>query len=203
MIRPITPHHLRYPDVNHDTYSRTVFGFWLYLLTDCVLFAVLFAAYAVLLSGTAGGVTAQQIIHLPIVLWQTLALLASSFTIALGMLQAIYNNLKKLIGWFALTFLLGILFLFLQWSDLSSLINEGNTWNKSAFLSAYFTLEITHALHIIFGLLFMIVFLAQALRRGLTDVVLTRLTCLRLFWLFLDLIWIVMFSYVYLLGVSP
>jgi cytochrome o ubiquinol oxidase subunit 3 len=193
---------MKYPDEHHDTYSRTVFGFWLYLMTDCILFAVLFAVYAVLIHGTAGGPTARDIIHLPFVLAETLILLTSSFTIALGMLQVRYNDKKKLIAWFAATFLLGLAFIAMEWTEFSRLISEGNTGQKSAFLSAYITLLATHGIHILFGLLFMIVFIAQILRRGLTPVVLTRLTCLRLFWLFLDLVWIVMFTYVYLLGVQ-
>src|SRR3989338_3370182 len=114
MIRPITPHHLKYPDEHHDTYSRTVFGFWLYLMTDCILFAVLFAAYAVLIHGTAGGPSARDIIPLPFVLTETLLLLTSSFTIALGMLQVVSNSKGKLIAWFVVTFLLGLAFFSIQ-----------------------------------------------------------------------------------------
>ncbi len=200
MVRPITTHHMKYPDEKHDTYSRTIFGFWLYLMTDCVLFATLFAAYAVLIGGTARGPTAHDIIDLPFVLGETLILLLSSFTIAIGMLQSLYNDKKKLIIWFAVTFLLGLAFLVMQGIEMSRLISAGYTWQKSAFLSAYFTLLGTHGLHVLVGLLLMLLFIGQAIRRGLTLVVLTRLTCLRLFWLFLDLLWIVMYTYVYLLG---
>lgn len=202
MVKPITIRHIKYPDKHHDAYSRTVFGFWLYLMTDCILFGALFAVYAVLIHGTAGGPAPRDIIHLPFVLAETLILLTSSFTIALGMLQVLYNSRKKLIAWFAATFILGIAFLAMEIDEISRLISDGDTWQRSAFLSAYFTLLGVHGVHIFFGLLLMIVFIAQVMRRGLTEVVLTRLTCLRLFWLFLYLIWIVMYTYVYLLGVQ-
>jgi cytochrome o ubiquinol oxidase subunit 3 len=197
----MTSHHLRYPDSHHDSYSRTVFGFWLYLMTDCILFSVVFAVYAVLLHGTPGGPGPKELIHLPFVLAETLILLASSFAIALGMLPAVRGEVKKIVPWFVLTFLLGAAFLGMEWKEMSDLLAAGYTWKKSAFLSSYFALLATHGVHIFFGLLFMIVFVAQALKRGLTQTVLTRLTCLRLFWLFLDLVWIVMFTYVYLMGV--
>jgi len=200
MIRPITPHHMKYPDEHHDTYSRTVFGFWLYLMSDCIMFAVFFTVYAVLFSGTAGGPAAKDIINLPTAFIETLILLTSSFTIVMGMLQVLYNNKKKLVAWFVVTFLLGSLFLAMQINDMGILINKGYIWKNSAFLSAYFVLLGVHSVHICFGLFFMVFFIIQLLKRGLTQVVLTRLTCLRLFWLFLDLIWIIMFSYVFLLG---
>lgn len=200
MVRPIL--HPKYPDAHHDTYSRTVFGFWLYLMTDCVFFACIFAVYAVLNQGTIGGIGPKEVIDLPFVLVETVILLTSSFTIALGMLQVVYDNKKKLLGWFGATFLLGALFLTLQGVEMTRLLNAGNSWEKSGFLSAYFALLGSHGIHIFLGLVFMVVFMLQAMRRGLTPVVLTRLSCLRLFWLFLDLIWIVMFSYVYLIGAA-
>ncbi len=187
---------------SHDSYSRTVFGFWIYLMTDCVFFGVLFAVYAVLLSGTAEGPGPKEIIHLPFVLIETLILLVSSFTMAVGTLHAVRKEKNKLIGWLIVTFLLGLVFLLMGGSEMSDLIAAGTSWQRSAFLSAYFALLATHAIHIFFGLLFMIVFAAQVLHRGFTATLLTRLTCLRLFWLFLDLVWIVMFTYVYLLGVN-
>ena len=172
-----------FPDTHHDASSNTIFGFWLYLMTDCILFATFFAVYAVLHGRIA--------LNLPLALAQTLILLTSSFTCAAR---------NKMVFWFSITFLLGFAFLFLQWTEFSRLIAEGNTWQKSGALSAFFTLAGVHGLHIIAGLLMMIVFICQLLKRGLTTTVLRRLTCLRMYWQFVYLIWIFTFAIVYLMG---
>ena len=186
--------------MNHcDPHARTLFGFWLYLMTDCILFAVLFATYFVLITGTAQGPSLKDLIHLPFIFIATWLLLTSSFTMAIAML---HSNIQRLIRWMIPTFLLGLAFLIMQGMEISRLIAMGSTWQKSAFLSAYHTLLATHAVHVLFGLLFMIIFLVQALWRGLTPVIWTRLSCLRLFWLFLDLVWIVTFTAIYLVGGS-
>lgn len=200
MNRSLPEFSSREKGAHQGAYSRTVFGFWLYLLTDCILFAILFAVFAVLRSATAGGPDLRNLIDLRMVLLETLLLLASSFTIAMGTLHVIEENLRKLIAWLFLTFLLGAFFLALQIHDMAGLVAQGASWSRSAMLSAYSTLIGVHGVHIFFGLFFMVFFTLQLLRRGFTEAVLIRLTCLRLFWLFLDLIWIVMFTYVYLLG---
>ncbi len=191
-----------YPDSHHDVSSNTIFGFWLYLMTDCVMFASFFAAYVVLVRGTFGGPTPQEIIHLPAVLAQTLILLASSFACGMAMLWAPRKNQRKLLLWLACSFILGFLFLAMEWVELSRLASEGNGWRRSAFLSAYFTLVGTHGAHIVIGLLLMIFFGLQLYYRGFTAAVLRRLTCLRIYWQFIYLIWIFTFTLVYLMGAS-
>jgi cytochrome o ubiquinol oxidase subunit 3 len=191
-----------YPDTHHDVSSNTIFGFWLYLMTDCVMFASFFAAYVVLQGGTFGGPTPRDIIHLPSSLAQTLILLASSFSCGFAMLQAPSQNKWKLLAWLAATFILGLIFFFMEWSELSYLVTQGSSWRRSAFLSAYFTLIGMHGAHIVMGLLLMIFFGIQLYYRGFTAAVLRRLTCLRIYWQFIYLIWIFTFTLVHLMGVS-
>ncbi|MES2272850.1 MAG: cytochrome o ubiquinol oxidase subunit III [Chlamydiota bacterium] len=189
-----------YPDTHHDVSSNTIFGFWVYLMTDCIMFATFFAAYAVLQTGTYGGPSAREIFSLPFALTETMILLTSSFTCGVAMLYAPRTEKNKLIGWLTLTFLLGVLFMAMELSEFNRLVSEGNSWQRNAFLSAYFTLIGVHGLHIVAGLLMMIVFACQLLQRGFTPAVLRRLTCLRMYWHFLYLIWIFTFTFVYLIG---
>jgi Heme/copper-type cytochrome/quinol oxidase, subunit 3 len=191
-----------YPDAHHDVSSNTIFGFWRYLMTDCVMFASFFAAYVVLQGGTFGGPLPRDIIHLPSSLVQTLILLASSFSCGFAMLQAPSENKRKLLAWLALTFILGLVFFLMEWSELSYLVIQGSSWRRSAFLSAYFTLIGMHGVHIVVGLLLMIFFGVQLYYRGFTAAVLRRLTCLRIYWQFIYLIWIFTFTFVHLMGVS-
>jgi cytochrome o ubiquinol oxidase subunit 3 len=189
-----------FPDTHHDVSSNTIFGFWVYLMTDCILFATFFAAYAVLHNGTFGGATAHDLLDLPSALAETMLLLTSSFTCGIAMWFAPRKDKNQVITWFALTFLLGIAFMVMELAEFSRLILQGNTWQSNAFLSSYFSLIGLHGLHIIAGLLMMIVFVAQLIRRGFTAVVLRRLTCLRMYWQFVYLIWIFTFAIVYLIG---
>lgn len=193
-------HHHRFPDVHHDVSSNTIFGFWIYLMTDCVLFAALFASYAVLQNGTFGGPSAHDLFNLPFALMETLVLLTSSFTCGLAMLDASRKTQNEMLRWFAATFLLGLVFMFMEFLEFHRLIAEGNTWQSNAFLSSYFTLIGTHGLHIIVGLIMMAVFVVQMMRRGITPFILRRLVCLKMYWHFLYLIWIFTFILVYLLG---
>jgi cytochrome o ubiquinol oxidase subunit III len=195
--------HVTNSQVNHsETHSRTVFGFWIYLMTDCVLFASLFAAYAVLHNNTYGGPSGRELFNLPYALTETLILLTSSFTCGLAGLAAGRNRKNKVIAWFGVTFLLGISFLAMEATEFTHMVQQGNSWERSGFLSSYFTLVGTHGLHITTGLLWMIVLLVPVCRRGLTPVRLKRLMCLRLFWHFLDIVWIFIFTIVYLMGVG-
>lgn len=189
-----------FPDTHHDVSSNTIFGFWLYLMTDCVMFATFFAVYAVLQGGTYGGPTGHDIFSIPYALKETLVLLASSFACSMAMLQAPKKSKNNILAWFGLTFVLGIVFMGMGISEFKHLIAEGITWEKSAFLTSYFTLIGTHSLHIVVGLILMIVFGVQLLMWGLTPMVLRRLTCLRIYWNFLYLIWIFTFTLVYLTG---
>ena len=183
-----------------EVYSRTYFGFWTYLMTDCVLFATLFATYAVLHNNTYGGPSARELFSLPFALSETLILLTSSFTCGLALLGAPCNKKGKVIGWFVVTFLLGASFIAMECHEFSRLVHEGNSWRANAFLSSYFTLVATHGLHVCMGLLWMVVLLIPVVRRGLRPVSIKRLTCLRLFWHFLDVVWIFIFTFVYLMG---
>lgn len=181
--------------------SRVTFGFWVYLMTDAVLFASLFATYAVLKGNTFGGPSGAELFDLPFVLVETLLLLTSSFTAGLTML-AVHAKRKTfvLIG-LAITFVLGISFLAMELSEFTHLVNEGNSWSRSGFLSAFFTLVGTHGLHILSGLIWLAVLIIQIVRQGLTNSVTRRLTLFSMFWHFLDVIWIFIFTIVYLMGV--
>jgi len=181
--------------------SKTMLGFWIYLMTDCVLFASLFATYAVLHGNTFGGPTSKDIFDLPFVLIETLILLTSSFTAGLAILSLRAGKRTQMMSWFAVTFVLGLTFLIMELTEFSQLAAEGNSWSHSAFLSAFFTLVGTHGLHIATGLFWMIVLLVQAMKKGLTESVSRRLTMLSMFWHFLDIIWIFIFTIVYLMGV--
>jgi cytochrome o ubiquinol oxidase subunit 3 len=187
--------------MNQETGSKTVFGFWIYLMTDCILFATLFATYAVLRHSTYGGPDGQEIFSLPLVLSMTLVLLSSSFSAGLGLLAARRGDHRQVLAWFGLTFLLGAAFLTLEIREFAHLASEGNSWRASAFLSAFFTLVGTHGAHITAGLVWMLTLVPRAVSRGLGPVDLRRLTCLALFWHFLDVVWIFIFTIVYLLGV--
>ena len=194
--------HETYPDPHHDLYSRTTFGFWIYLLTDLVLFGTLFATYAVLFHGTFGGPSAKDLFYMPAVLWQTLVLLTGSGLAGLGGAAAHRRDKGMTLGFWGATFLLGVVFLGFQWNEFSRLLGEGHVWHKSAFLSAYYTLVGTHMLHMIFALLWVIVLLIPVWKRGVEPVSIRRLTCLKMFWQFLNIVWVLIFSFVYLLGVA-
>lgn len=187
---------------HQETYSKTVFGFWVYLMTDCMLFATLFATYAVLHNNTYGGPSSNTIFSLPIALAETLILLTSSFVCGLAMLAAHSLSKYKVLIAFIITFLLGVSFLTLEVTEFHHLVQEGNSWQRSAFLSSYFTLVGTHGLHITAGLVWMIVLLVQVVRSGITPFTFRRLKCLSLFWHFLDVVWIFIFTIVYLMGVT-
>lgn len=183
-----------------DNSDKSTLGFWIYLMTDCVLFASLFAVYAVIHSNTYGGPVGQQLFSLPFVLTETLILLTSSFTCGLGILAARRLDKQQVLWWFGLTLLLGLSFLGMELSEFRHLVIEGNSWRRSGFLSAYFTLVGTHGLHITAGLLWMVTLMKQVMSQGLTASTIKRLTLLSLFWHFLDLIWIFIFTIVYLFG---
>lgn len=178
--------------------SKALLGFWIYLMTDCVLFASLFAVYAVLHKNVVAGPGGPQIFSLPYVLVETFVLLTSSFTCGLAMLAAHRADIRKVVGWFSITALLGLSFLTLELSEFSKLVRDGHSWRQSGFLSSYFTLVGTHGLHITVGLLWISLLLGQVVRKGLTPGNLKRLTLFSMFWHFLDLIWIFIFTVVYL-----
>lgn len=185
---------------HHDIGATKIFGFWIYLMSDLIIFACLFATYVVLVNGTAGGLTGKDIFNFNFVLVETFLLLFSSITYGFVML-AMYKqkiNLVKL--WLLITFLLGLCFVFMEIYEFHELLAEGYGPDRSAFLSAFFTLVSTHGIHISFGLGWIIIMIIYISRHGLTVFNQTRLSCLSLFWHFLDVVWICIFTVVYLLG---
>jgi cytochrome o ubiquinol oxidase subunit 3 len=180
--------------------SGTVIGFWIYLMSDCLLFASLFAVYAVLAGNTALGPSGKQLFDLPYVALETLVLLASSGTSGLAMLAMERGATRRVLGWLGATFVLGLVFVGMEVSEFHHLVGQGDGPGRSAFLSSYFTLVGTHGLHVASGLLWMAVMIVQVGWRGLAQGIRTRLVCLSLFWHFLDIVWICVFTLVYLMG---
>jgi cytochrome o ubiquinol oxidase subunit 3 len=190
----------KHPGHEEEIYSNTIFGFWVYLMTDCILFVTLFTTYGVLHRNTFGGPSAAELLSVPSSLAETSLLLLSSLSCGLGMLAAIRQDKKRLIAWFSVAFLMGLSFVILELKEFNHLVQEGHSWQKSAFLSSFFTLVGTHGLHVSFGLLWMVVLMAQIILKGLTVDTFRRLVCFNMFWHFLDLVWIFIFTFVYLMG---
>lgn len=182
--------------------NRTSLGFWLYLMTDCILFGSLFATFAVLRGATAGGPSGQDIFEMPLVMAETIILLTSSFTCGLALIALKSRRVRSMIVALVATYLLGVGFLAIEIAEFAKLIGEGYGPQSSAFLSAFFTLVGTHGLHIFVGLLWLVVLVALLLRRGLTATWERQMTLFALFWHFLDLVWIFIFTVVYLIGVA-
>lgn len=181
-------------------YRRKTLGFWIYLMTDCILFATLFATFAVLRGATAGGPTGAELFDLPFVLVETMLLLTSSFTIGLAVLGAERGYKKQALVWLSLTFLLGVAFLGMELYEFNHLVAEGADWGRSAFLSSFFVLVATHGIHIAVGLLWLVVVMVRLWKRDFKETDKRRLGLLGLFWHFLDIIWIFIFTIVYLMG---
>lgn len=180
--------------------ERVMFGFWVYLMTDLLMFAVLFAVYAVLRNATAGGPSGSDLFKPELALAETLILLTSSFTCGIGMIAARRGNKKQVLTWFGITFLLGLAFLSIELYEFAEFIHEGHTWRTSAFLSSFFILVGTHGLHITSGLLWLGTTLTFIVKRGLTSSMVRKLSLLSLFWHFLDIVWIFIFTIVYLMA---
>ena len=185
---------------HHDAGATKVFGFWIYLMSDLILFASLFATYAVLVNGIADGPSGKEIFSLPFVLVETFLLLFSSITYGFAMLSMNKGSVSQVNLWLFVTFLFGLGFVVMEVYEFHELIAEGYGPDRSAFLSAFFALVSTHGLHVTAGLVWIIIMMIQVSRRGLTDVNRTRLSCLSLFWHFLDVVWICVFTVVYLMG---
>ncbi|HBC7418615.1 TPA: cytochrome o ubiquinol oxidase subunit III [Serratia marcescens] len=186
---------------HHDAGETKVFGFWIYLMSDCILFASLFATYAVLVNGTAGGPSGKDIFDLKFVLVETFLLLFSSITYGMAMIAMNKGKVGGVNTWLFLTFLFGLGFVAMEIYEFHHLIAEGFGPDRSAFLSSFFALVGTHGLHVTSGLIWIIVLMIQVSKFGLTATNKTRLMCLSLFWHFLDVVWICVFTVVYLLGV--
>ncbi len=188
---------------NHDAEAsaKVVFGFWVYILSDCILFSMIFATYAVLHNNTYGGPGAHELFtNMPYVLIETFILLTSSFTYGMAMLGAHKGNKNQLLIWLFVTFILGASFIYMELNEFHNLISEGNGPQKSAFLSSFFTLVGTHGLHVTCGLIWMILLIMQVSKHGINSITTRKLTCLSLFWHFLDIVWIFVFTIVYLMG---
>lgn len=180
--------------------AKVQFGFWLYLMTDCVLFASLFATYAVMHGATAGGPSSRELFDVWFVLIETIILLVSSFTCGLALLAAQGRHMRQVVSWLAVTALLGVSFLGMELYEFAQLAAEGHSWQRSGFLSAFFTLVGTHGLHIATGLLWIGVMIVRIMKRGFTPLTLRKLTMFGMFWHFLDIIWIFIFTIVYMMG---
>ena len=180
--------------------SERALGFWFYLISDAILFAVLFANYAVLLLGTAGGPTPADLFTMWRVIAETALLLTSSLTFGLMSYAALSQQKTKATFWLIVTILLGAAFLVLELGEFSEMAAKGAVPQRSGFLSGFFALVGAHGLHVTFGLLMLITLFVQIRTKGLTHPVLSRLYRIGLFWHFLDLIWIGIFSFVYLPG---
>ena len=182
--------------------DTTVLGFWLYLMTDIVVFASLFATYLVLVNAHAGGSGPNEIYDANFALLQTVILLTSSFTCGLGALALRRGDKRGSITMLVATSLLGGVFLALELTEFTKLVTEGNSWQTSGFLSAFFTLVGTHGLHITIGLVWAVSLLVYMLRNKKNADMLRKVTLFALFWHFLDIVWIFIFTIVYLMGVA-
>ena len=181
-----------------EKYDKAEFGFWLYLMTDVILFASLFATYMILKPNVAGGESAAVLLDPAYALFETVVLLASSFTCGVAVLALRFNKIRLSLSLLAGTLLLGLSFLVLELYEFHELVLEGHTWQVSAFLSGFFTLVATHGLHILFGLIWGTAMFMYVAKRGRTDDSMRKMTLFSLFWHFLDLVWILIFSIVYL-----
>lgn len=189
-------------DTHHhqDADAKVVFGFWIFVLSDFILFATLFVTYAVLRDNTFGGISIKEIADLPVALTQTLLLLTSCLTYGLGLMAMQRGQKKRLLGWLGVTFVLGLAFVASDYHHMYTLFQAGHTWQDSAFLSAYYSLLGIQWVHMIFALLWILIVMAQLSLKGLNPTMKTRFACLGLFWDFLNIIWMFIFALVYLMG---
>jgi cytochrome o ubiquinol oxidase subunit III len=184
----------------HAPHGSTAIGFWLYLMSDCLIFATLFAIYGVLGANYAAGPSPEHLFNLPLVALSTAALLLSSITYGFAMLNMDEDNKARTLLWLGVTGVLGAVFLGLTLYEFQHMIHEGAVPQRSAFLSAFFVLVGTHALHVGFGILWLVVLMVQIGQRGIVAANRIRVQCLSMFWHFLDVIWIGVFTVVYLMG---
>jgi cytochrome o ubiquinol oxidase subunit III len=199
---------LRQPSAEHAERSvaskRVIvaYGFWIFLLSDIVMFSAFFATYAVLTNATAGGPSGRDLFHLDIVAIETACLLLSSFTCGIASIGARAHRNLMYYGAMAVTGLLGACFLFLELREFAGMIAIGAGPQRSAFLSAFFTLVGCHGLHVTLGLLWLLTMMAQVLAKGYRDDIQRRVLCFALFWHTLDIIWVGIFTVVYLTGLA-
>jgi len=187
----------------HHPKNGTLLGFWVYLMSDCLIFACLFAVYGVLGRSYAAGPSGADLFDLPLVAVNTSLLLLSSITYGFAMLEMRRNRIGATQLWLGITGILGLGFLSLEIYEFAHLIHLGAGPQRSAFLSAFFTLVGTHGLHVTFGIVWLVTMMIQVQMHGLIPENRRRLMCLSMFWHFLDLIWVGVFTFVYLMGVLP
>lgn len=190
-------------DLSEEKYDTAKFGFWIYLVSDLMIFGALFATYMILRGGTAGGPSANDLFSAEYVLLQTMALLASSFTVAMALASYKAKDINKSYQYLVATLLFGLAFLSLEVFEFSNLVSDGHDWTHGAFLSSFFALVGTHGLHISIGLTWLVALLwVMRKRRQYSPSLYRKLTLFTLFWHFLDLVWIWIFTVVYLFGVA-
>jgi cytochrome o ubiquinol oxidase subunit III len=184
-----------------DQEALKILGFWIFLVTDCILFGTLFATYVVLRNHTDGGPIGRELFDVPGFVAETFILLTSSFTSGLATLAMHKGKVKSLIGWLVVTALMGAVFVGLEINEFAHMAMEGATISRSAFLSAFFTLVGTHGCHVTVGLFWMIGIIVQLSRYGINAVTTRKVFIISLYWHFLDAVWIFLFTVVYLMGV--
>ncbi len=207
----MSPQVLRHPGLNlgaahgadDDAAERVMFGFWVFLMSDAILFGMVFATYVTSLEATAGGPGPRDLYDIRSIFIETLLLLASSFTFGMASLALKYrHSTAKLVGWLALTLLLGVAFLGLELHDFSGMLAKGGVPSRSGFLSAFFDLVPLHGLHVTAGCVWLIALFGQIARYGVDTQTKLGVMRLALFWHFLDIVWIAIFSVVYLAGLA-
>ena len=183
-----------------DVYEQRAFGFWLYLMSDAIIFSLLFATYAVMARNNAGGPTANTLFSLPNAFTETMLLLFSSITFGLATLAMKSGEKERMLSWLLVTFLLGLGFVGLEIREFHGMVRAGAGPDRSGFLSAFFTLVGCHGLHVSAGILWLLTMMAQVFAKGFRADIERRFLCFALFWHALDIIWVAVFSVVYLIG---
>lgn len=192
-------HHDQNPG-HHDQESMRMMGFWIFLITDCIMFGTLFATFVVLSKSFAEG-PGPELFQMSGVIAETFILLTSSFTSGLAVLAMHQGNVKGLLRWLTVTILLGAAFMTLEITEFVHLVHEGANIGTSAYWSAFYTLVSTHGIHVSIGLVWMIAIMLQISKRGLTPITTRKVSMVSLYWHFLDVVWIFVFTFVYLMGV--
>ncbi|WP_343377650.1 cytochrome o ubiquinol oxidase subunit III [Buchnera aphidicola (Formosaphis micheliae)] len=180
--------------------SKQCFGFWLYLMSDCILFATLFAVYFIMKNNTAYGPSGQDIFQFTTVVFESIALLLSTITYTIAKISIYRKKEIQSILFLLFTLFFGLIFIIFECREFYSLILKGYGPSRSGFLSAFFTIIVTHGFHIFCGIVWILILLLQIIKFGITRIIEIRISCLGLFWHFLDIVWICIFTFVYLIG---